>query len=149
MKKTKIQPMALFFAICQLPFSGAWAYNQTLAYDELPQRSMDFIEQNFPDEYVMTVFKERDFIETRYNVYLSDDTNIEFFKNGDWKEINCKNSKVPNEFIPKEILERIEQMYSDAIIVSIDRDNHEYDIELSNGVDMTFDKKFNLTDFDD
>ena len=149
MKKMNLSKLAFIFAFFQLPFTEAWAYNKTLTCKDLPQKSLDFIEQYFPEEDMTTIYMERDFLEVRYNVILSNNTNIEFFRNGDWKEINCKTSEVPDEFIPEEILVKIDQMYSDATIISIDRDNHEYDIKLSNGVDMTFDKNFNLTDFDD
>lgn len=149
MKKMNLSKLAFLFAFSQLPFTGAWAYNKTLTCKDLPQKSLDFIEQYFPEEDMTTIYMERDFLEVRYNVILSNETNIEFFRNGEWKEINCKTSEVPDEFIPEEILVKIDQMYSDATIISIDRDNNEYDIKLSNGVDMTFDKKFNLTDFDD
>ena len=34
-------------------------------------------------------------------------------------------------------------------IVQISRDKHDYEVKLSNGLELTFDLKFNLIDIDD
>ncbi len=150
MKKIIYFRLALSLALSMLLIDGACVeYNNSVKWEELPTKSLSFIQQNFPEDEVSSAFVEREFLEVHYNVLLSDNTHIEFYKNGEWKEINCRNTSVPRSLIPDEILAKVDQMYSDAMIVEIDRDNQEYDIKLSNGVEMTFDKRYNLTDIDD
>lgn len=123
--------------------------NKPMSFDQLPTSSQEFIKKNFPNDKVSLALCERDFLEVHYKVILTSSAKIEFYKNGEWKEVNCKFNAVPENLIPSEILKKVKEMYNDVKIIEIDKDNREYDIKLSNGIELTFDKKFNLTDIDD
>lgn len=51
--------------------------------------------------------------------------------------------------VPAQIAQYVSGHYPDASIVQIDRDKHDYEVKLSNGLELTFDLKFNLIDIDD
>lgn len=61
----------------------------------------------------------------------------------------CRYSSVPAAVIPAQIAQYVSGHYPDASIVQIDRDKHDYEVKLSNGLELTFDLKFNLIDIDD
>ena len=73
----------------------------------------------------------------------------EFYKDGEWKEVDCRYSSVPAAVVPAQIAQYVSGHYPDASIVQIDRDKHDYEVKLSNGLELTFDLKFNLIDIDD
>ena len=92
---------------------------------------------------------ERDFLEARYEVIFTDGAKAEFYKDGEWKEVDCRYSSVPAAVVPAQIAQYVSGHYPDASIVQIDRDKHDYEVKLSNGLELTFDLKFNLIDIDD
>ena len=47
------------------------------------------------------------------------------------------------------IRNHVAQQHPDQRIVSIDRDSKDYEVKLSNGVELKFDLKFSLIGFDD
>ncbi len=116
---------------------------------QLPQKAQQFIRQHFPDEKVSLAKVERELFETTYEVIFTGGSKIEFTKEGDWKEVDCKYSKVPAAVLPPQIAQYVTRHYPDASVVQIDRNKHEYEVKLANGLELTFDPKFNLIDIDD
>ena len=80
---------------------------------------------------------------------FTNSSKIEFWKDGEWKEIDCKYSTVPSAVIPAQIAQYVSQNYPDTQIVKIDRDKRDYEVKITNGLELTFDKQFNLIDIDD
>ncbi|MBQ8423797.1 MAG: PepSY-like domain-containing protein [Coprobacter sp.] len=146
MKKILILAIALF----TLGTVTALADNdRPIAVTQLPQKAQQFIKQHFPNEKVAYAKNEREFLESRYEVVFSSNIKIEFLRNGDWKEVDCKRSTVPAAIVPAQIAEYAKQNYPDAQIVCIDRDRRDYEVKLTNGLSLTFDLKFNLIEIDD
>ena len=73
---------------------------------------------------------ERDFLETRYEVVFTNGSKVEFLKDGEWKEVECKYSTVPTAIIPAQIASYVSQNYPDTQIVQIDRDKRDYEVKL-------------------
>ena len=92
---------------------------------------------------------ERELFDTTYEVIFTSSSKVEFLKNGDWKEVDCKYSTVPAAIIPQQIAQYVFQYYPDTSVVQIDRDKRDYEVKLTNGLELTFDLKFNLIDIDD
>ena len=107
---------------------------------QLPQKAQQFIQKHFAGEKVALAKVERDFLEVRYEVIFTD---------GAWKEVDCRYSSIPAAVVPAQIAQYVSGHYPDASIVQIDRDKHDYEVKLSNGLELTFDLKFNLIDIDD
>ena len=116
---------------------------------QLPQKSQQFIKQHFSGEKVAYAKKKRDFLKAKYEVVFTNGSKIEFRKDGEWKEIDSKYAKVPDAIIPQAINEFITTNYESAAIVEIDRDSRDYEVKLTNGLELTFDLKFNLIEIDD
>ena len=88
-------------------------------------------------------------MQTSYEVVLDNSVKIEFLKDGEWKEVDCKYSAVPAAIVPSAIAKYVEGNYENVQIVKIDRSKREYDVDLSNKLELTFDSRFNLIDIDD
>ena len=123
--------------------------NTPISAVQLPQKAQMFIKQHFPSGEIAYAKFERDFPESSYEVILSNSTKLEFNKDGEWKEVDCKYNPVPAAIVPEAIAAFIAMHYPNATIVKIDRDSRDYEISLSNGLDLTFDLKFNLIEIDD
>ena len=62
--------------------------------------------------------------------------------------MDCKQGEVPAYFIPTNIKKQVNDMFPGEKITKIDRDSREYEVELSNDVDLKFDKKGQLKEVD-
>lgn len=142
--------MILAVALLALGTTAVSADNdRPINVNQLPKTAQQFISQHFPNEKISFAKVERDFLEIKYEVVFTNSTKIEFLKNGQWKEVDCKFSKVPAAIVPQQIASFVTQNYPDISIIQIDRDKRDYEIKLSNGLELTFDLKFNLIDIDD
>ena len=142
----------IIYAAIALVFGTTTAYadnDRPINANQLPQQSQQFIRQHFPNEKVAYAKEERDFLRTKYEVVFTSGSKIEFRKDGEWKEIDCKYATVPNAVVPPKIMEFVTTNYGDAAIVEIDRDSRDYEVKLTNGLELTFNLNFNLIDIDD
>lgn len=115
---------------------------------ELPQKIQDFIKQYFPKNEISLAKLEKDFWEKKYEIVFVNGEKAEFFQNGSWEKIDCKYSAVPDAIIPQAIKDHITKQYPDVKILKIERDNKNYEVKLSNQLELKFNKAFQLIDID-
>jgi len=74
---------------------------------------------------------------------------VEFDKKANWKEFECKTSAVPTALIPEQIKTKVKTTFPGAVILKLDRDRRGYSVKLNNGMEIEFDKKFQVVEIDD
>ncbi len=120
-----------------------------ISKQQLPVLAIQLIDSNFANSKISYVKEETDFLEKNYEVVFADATKLEFTRKGDWKEVDCRNSHVPYEIVPDEIEKYITEHYDSERILRIERDRNDYEVYISNRLELTFDKNFNIIDIDD
>lgn len=131
-------------------FSWAKADNDLpVTVNELPQKAQEFIKQYFPKQEVSFAKVEKDFWEKKYEIVFVSGEKIEFDKNGNWEEVKCKFSVVPNGIVPEKIREQLSKQFPDAKVLKIERDSKGYEVELDNKLEVKYNSSFQLTDIDD
>lgn len=115
---------------------------------QLPQTAQQFIKQHFADSKVALAKMENDFLYKSYEVIFTNGNKVEFDKKGNWTEVDCKNGSVPTAIIPAAIQQFVTTSYPDAKIMKIELDKKDYEVKLSNRIELKFDLKFNLIDID-
>ncbi len=146
MKKT----MALIAISCIWNIVAAKADNdKVIQVSNLPVVAQEFIKKNFTEKNIAIVKVDKDLWDKDYNVVFKNGNEIEFDKNGNWKEIKCKATAVPLSAVPKQIAEYIQTNYPDAKILSIDKDRKDYEVKLSNKWELKFNLKCQLIDLED
>ncbi len=84
-----------------------------------------------------------------YEVILTDGTEITFDRNGNWENVEtAKNKQVPDGFLPKSIKTYVSKNHSGTKIVGIEKERNGYEVELSNGIDMKFNKNGEFIRYD-
>ena len=123
---------------------------RSMPVTQFPQSAQQFIKQHFADKKVVISKVETDFLEKVYVVVFANGDNVEFYRNGEWKEIECKYSQVPAAAVPSFITKYVSENHPDTKIISVekDKDDKEYEVKLSNRWEMKFDFKGNLVDLD-
>ena len=85
--------MILAAAMLLLSVTSARAdHDRPIQFNQLPVAAQEFVNTYFSDQKVSFAKEERDFMEVRYEVMFTNSIKIEFYKDGQWKEVNCKYS---------------------------------------------------------
>ena len=109
-------------------------------FNQLPANAQTLIKKHFGNYKFVKAEVEREDGGLKYEVELSHDISIEFNKNGKWKEIDCEKTVVPFQLIPQPVRRHVKKNYPNATIVKIERDHKKFEVELSNDVEITYDK---------
>lgn len=143
---------SFFIAVLALVFGVVFAKadnDRVITKDKLPAAAQNFVKEYFAKNKVSYVKEERDFLEKNYEIVFTDGTKVEFLKNGKWKEVDCRYSEVPAGIVPEAIRNYVAEHYPGEKILQIDRDRNDYELRLSNRLELTFDKNYNIIDIDD
>ncbi|MDE5612665.1 MAG: PepSY-like domain-containing protein [Odoribacter sp.] len=139
------------FIICLFVFSGIAKSdnNRPISVNELPKKSQDFIQQFFPGNAIAYSKMEKEFRDKNYDVVLANGEKIEFDKNGEWKEVDCKFSAVPDAIVPKQIKDYLAQQFPQAKVLKIERETKGYEVKLDNQLEIKFNPRFQVIEIDD
>ena len=114
----------------------------------LPEVITTFVKQHFPNASIVGVEPDYDNGGLEYDVYLSDGTQIDFDANHQWDQVESMRG-VPAFFIPKAISSYVRGSYQNMVITKVNKEYHGYEIELSNGLDLNFDRSGRFMGMDD
>lgn len=140
----------IFACLCLFAVSTAVVADndKIITLQQLPQAAQTVIKSQFKGKKTILIKQETGLASRNYDVVFADGSKIEFDRNGRWTEVDCRQSVVPAYFIPQAIQQSVKQNYPGAQITSIEKDRSEYSVKLSNGIELTYNKKFKLIDVD-
>ena len=116
--------------------------------NELPAKAQTLLSKHFKGQKVMLATIESGVVSRSYDVVLRNGTKLEFDKKGNLTEIDCKQGFVPSQLIPQPIKNYLKENYRGETVRKIELNKKEYEVELTNGIDLTFNKHFQLIDID-
>lgn len=116
--------------------------------NELPAKAQTLLSKHFKGQNVMLATIESGVVSKSYDVVLRNGTKLEFDKKGNLTEIDCKQGIVPSQLIPQPIKNYLKENYRGETVRKIELNKKEYEVELTNGIDLTFNKHFQLIDID-
>lgn len=116
--------------------------------NELPAKAQTLLSKHFKGQKVMLATIESGVVSRSYDVVLRNGTKLEFDKKGNLTEIDCKQGIVPSQLIPQPIKNYLKVNYRGETVRKIELNKKEYEVELANGIDLTFNKHFQLIDID-
>lgn len=110
---------------------------------KIPARSRAFIDQYFPESSVVVVEMDADGDgQDEYEVWLNDGTKIDFDLQGEWKTVARNKSGVPMSLIPQQIISFVKSKYPNNVITKFSRKDYGYKLELSDDMDLRFNKQY-------
>ncbi len=122
--------------------------DKPISVNTLPAKAQTLLSQHFNGQKVILATIETGVINKSYDVVLQNGTKLEFDKKGNLTEIDCKQGKVPAKLIPQAIRNYLKKNYPAQAVKKIEMSKNEYEVELANGLDLTFNKHFQLIDID-
>jgi len=115
-----------------------------ISIEELPKPAVAFLKKHFPDNAIEKVKKDAEHGEKGYEVILADDIEIEFWKDGSYREVDGKDKPIPTAFIDPKITSYVKKNYPDRKITHIDYGHKDVDVDLTGDLDLEFDKSGNF-----
>ncbi len=146
--------MKKFLAILTIGFAitaTACADNDVISRNtnDLPAPARTALDRHFPQAKVSYIKIDKDlFKSTTYEVQLVHGAEVSFNHKGEWIEVDCKKAPVPTAFLPPSIRSQVNDMFPGEQVTKIEKDSRDYEVELGNGIELKFNKKFKMIEVD-
>lgn len=121
--------------------------DKPISVSQLPAKAQQVIKKNFASKKIAVVVQDG-MINKSYDVMFTNGDKVEFNRNGEWTEIDCRRTTVPTALIPSAIKTYVTQNYPDAKVLKMEKDGSECEVKLSTGMEITFNKNFQAIDID-
>ena len=139
----------LFISLFAMNLVALAGNDKPIQVSEMPKAAQLFIKNHFADLSVAMAKVEIDFLDKNYDVVFTNGNKVEFDKKGNWTNVDCEHTQVPVAILPEAIRQYVAKNYPDAKVLKIEvTDRKGYDVELSNGFELEFDKRMNVIDVD-
>ncbi|MFV8326768.1 PepSY-like domain-containing protein [Flavobacterium sp. ZS1P14] len=110
-----------------------------ISISELPKEASFFLSKHFPNNPINRATKDWEHGEKGYEVRLTDGTEVEFTKDGAWREVDGHKKAIPTDYIPKPIVNYVKANYPNERITHIDKGHKDVDVDLTHRIDLEFD----------
>lgn len=120
-----------------------------ITFNELPEAAKEFVHKHFGKEQVSHVTLDNDIINKEYTLVFASGTKLEFNGDGDWKEVDCRYTEMPQGLVPEQIENYIKNNYPNSKIREIKREHGGWEVKITGGWELTFNRDFKLVDIDD
>ena len=146
----RIMRIVMIAIFCMMSFNivANAGNDKPVNVNELPAKAQTLLSKHFKGQKVMLATIESGVVSRSYDVVLRNGTKLEFDKKGNLTEIDCKQGIVPSQLIPQPIKNYLKENYRGEAVRKIELNKKEYEVELTNGIDLTFNKHFQLIDID-
>ncbi len=144
MKKLLFVVVAMLVSITTLS-----AEERVIDKSQLPRGAQTFISTHYPNDKVSIATMERDLLNKDYKVILTNGVKVEFDSSGNWSSVETKKgSQVPEAIIPEYITSYVKSSFPSTRVVKIDRDKRFVEVDLNNDIELKFNTKGALVEFD-
>ena len=134
--------------LLMLPTVAVADNDKVIETEQLPAAARTTLSKYFRGKEIAVVTMDTEMFGKSYDVVFADGDKIEFNKKGEWKEIKCKNSSVPANLVPTKIMYQVKKRYPAQKIIGMEIDKDGYEVKLSSGLEIKFNKKFKVVEID-
>lgn len=148
--KINFMKRIILFAAAIAAFAlSAGADNRPSSFEQLPDGAKTFLNSSYKGVEVVSVTKEDDWFRPDYNVVLSNGIFLEFSYSGSLKKIEAKKGTIAPALIPEGIRKFVDRYYPGTGYVEYEVGRKDYEVTLSNRLELKFDNEFRLIEVDD
>ena len=142
-----MKKIMLVFAIAMVSMACV-AEDRPVTFDQLPSAAKEFINVNYPGEKISFAVVDDDLILPDYTVRLANGVEVTFEHSGSLEKISAR-AGVPDGVVPVQIVDYVKSNYADALIVEYEVGRREFEVKLTNGLELKFNGSFRLIGIDD
>lgn len=142
--------LVIILAVFSLGVVTAKADNdRVITKDALPAKAQQFVNAHFASVKISYIKEDRDFFDRNYELVFTDGSKIEFGRNGEWVDVDCRYNSVPQAIVPAAIQTYVKSNFPDVKIIEIERKRGNHEVKLSNKLELVFDKNLKIKGIDD
>ncbi|PBJ04966.1 PepSY-like domain-containing protein [Flavobacterium sp. ACN6] len=130
----------IFLAIVLLSLTISASAQKKIEVTELPKPAQEFLKKYFGNTAVESAKKDAEHGEKGFEVKLKDGTEVEFWKDGSYREVDGGDKPIPTAFIPDNIKAYVAKNHPNEKITHIDYGHKDLDVDLTNDIDLEFTK---------
>lgn len=127
-------------AVLMLLFAYSAQAQKRIKTNELPAPAQEFLKKHFTESDIKIAKKDAEHGEKGYEVILHDGTEVEFWKDGSYREVDGHKKPIPTDFIDPKIVDYVKKNYPNEKITHIDYGHKDVDVDLTNKIDLEFTK---------
>lgn len=124
--------------VCSFWLSNA--QETVIQKNDLPKAAQEFLTKEYANNAWAIGKKDVGSRSLKYKVTLADGAEIEFDKDGNWKEIDGKGTQIGAHFIPNKISQYVKANYAGQSFTKIDKSDKKIEVKLTNHVELEFTK---------
>ena len=146
--KTNLIKISVLFFFTIITQTVAADRDRPVSVEQLPGKAIQFIKTHFTDEKISFAKMDSDWFEKKYEVFFTNGNKLEFDGKGNRIEVDCKYSKMPDGIVPAPIQQYVKTHFPDHRIEKITFEERRYEVELNGDIDIEFNTRFKVVDFD-
>ena len=127
-----IKKITLLFFIIAI---AVYADDMYIAPNQLPNNILQFVKTYFPNASIMYAEMDR----KKYEIGLNNGVEMEFFRNGELKEIDGNYTALPFNILPQSVANTVLKTYPNTVITKIKKKWNLYEIKLNNMMELYID----------
>ena len=127
-----IKKITLLFFIIAI---AVYADDMYIAPNQLPNNILQFVKTYFPNASIMYAEMDR----KKYEIGLNNGVEMEFFRNGELKEIDGNYTALPFNILPKSVANTVLKTYPNTVITKIKKKWNLYEVKLNNMMELYID----------
>lgn len=143
----KVIVILINLLIFSLPLRINYDY-RFISFEDLPTKAKTFVITYFGHYDIRFVKIEMTMTRTDYTVQFENGMKIEFNSIGDWDEVNSPADCLPSDFLNNMIINHLNKNYPDCCLHVISKGKHKFEVELTNGLELIFNKKGEFLRYD-
>ena len=130
----------IFIAVALLLLTISASAQKKIEVTELPKPAQEFLKKHFSYTTVELAKKDAEHGEKGFEVKLKDGTEVEFWKDESYREVDSGDKPIPTDFIPDNIKAYVAKNHPNEKITHIDYGHKDLDVDLTNKIDLEFTK---------
>lgn len=119
--------------------------------NQLPLSARNFINKYFPKPEVTHIKIGKEVMESKkYEVLLTNGTEIDFDSKGSWLEVDARKGKVPEALVPTFVKDYLKaNNFTKEFVTKVERERKATEVKLNTGLSFKFDKNGKFRKADD
>lgn len=124
------------------------AEDRPVVFDQLPVAAREFINANYPGEKVSYAYVDDDLVRPDYTVRLENGVEVTFEHSGSLEKITDRGG-IPAGVVPVQIADYVKANSPNAGIIEYEVGRRDYEVKLTNGLELKFNSRFRVIGLDD
>lgn len=141
--------LAAALLIAGVTASQADNRERPITIDKLPAAAQEFLKSHFSGLTLAYAVEDPKLIGSEYDVTYTDRTEVEFDSKGEWSAVERRYEAVPASIVPAQITDYVSKHFVGQTVRKIERGRYTWEVELSNGLEVKFNRDFQVLEIDD